>query len=574
MAELYSEDDLFSLPLTEEELALVSIVRDYDERDWNRIVRERKSAFLAAELFSERRNAVSWFELGGDSRVLEIGSGYGALTGALADRAGAVVSYEASEVRSAINRFRQRRRKNVTICNSDFKDIIALASVRKFDVITLMGEEVDLSRLAEYAALLQEKGRVILALPNRYGLKYWAGCSYADKNRNLSYFPFASASSDLPSFGVTRKEVLRAANAAGLAHAKLYYPYPDHQFVRAIYSDDFLPDRGALTLNSFSWSGERMRLFEESPAYERLLADGAYPFFANAFFVVLERAEIDSSGDMMIHVRFSSSRASRFQVRTEIRLGSDGRRIVRKLPMFPEGIAHIENACKNGSSLCERFEKVGVNVVSGAWKDGFAEIPYLSGMSLGDRLAELALSADWAGFDGAFSAYCEKVRGMATGPFQPTNRFREIFGGAAVPVGLSSCDRIDIDFIPQNILILDHSWQVADTEWTFDFPVPVEFILYRAVFYFELDYPEAAREITAAGTDLLRLAGVENFKQLFAAMEYWFQNEYVGIRDQNFTTLQFADFLVPCRERLGLLKRCRRLIGAVRNRIRSVTQAR
>ena len=43
MAELYSEDDLFSLPLTEEELALVAIVRDYDERDWNRILRDRKS---------------------------------------------------------------------------------------------------------------------------------------------------------------------------------------------------------------------------------------------------------------------------------------------------------------------------------------------------------------------------------------------------------------------------------------------------------------------------------------------------------------------------------------------------
>ena len=58
MTEFYSGDDLSSLPLTKEELALVEIVRDDDERDWNRIVRERKSAFLAAELFSERRNAV------------------------------------------------------------------------------------------------------------------------------------------------------------------------------------------------------------------------------------------------------------------------------------------------------------------------------------------------------------------------------------------------------------------------------------------------------------------------------------------------------------------------------------
>ena len=185
MTEFYSGDDLSSLPLTKEELALVEIVRDDDERDWNRIVRERKSAFLAAELFSERRNAVSWFELGRDCRVLEIGSGYGALTGALADRAGTIASFEDSEIRGAINRFRQRRHKNVAVYSSDFKDIIELADVRKFDVITLMGEGADVSRLAEYAGLLKQDGRVILALPNRYGLKYWAGCSCADKNGGL-----------------------------------------------------------------------------------------------------------------------------------------------------------------------------------------------------------------------------------------------------------------------------------------------------------------------------------------------------------------------------------------------------
>ena len=118
-----------------------------------------KSAFLAAELFSERRNAVSWFELGRDCRVLEIGSGYGALTGALADRAGTVVSFEDSEIRGAINRFRQRRHKNVAVYSGDFKDIIELADVRKFDVITLMGEGADVSRLAEYAGLLKQEAR-------------------------------------------------------------------------------------------------------------------------------------------------------------------------------------------------------------------------------------------------------------------------------------------------------------------------------------------------------------------------------------------------------------------------------
>ena len=74
--------------------------------------------------------------------------------------------------------------------------------------------------------------------------------------------------------------------------------------------------------------------------------------------------------------------------------------------------------------------------------------------------------------------------------------------------------------------------------------------------------------VTGVQTCALPISGVEKLTQLFAAMEYWFQNEYVGIRDQNFTTLQFADILVPSRERLGFLKRCRRFIGVARDRIR------
>ena len=42
----------------------------------------------------------------------------------------------------------------------------------------------------------------------------------------------------------------------------------------------------------------------------------------------------------------------------------------------------------------------------------------------------------------------------------------------------------NIDLVPANILILKDRQVVIDYEWTFDFPVPAGFILYRMIHYY------------------------------------------------------------------------------------------
>ena len=42
----------------------------------------------------------------------------------------------------------------------------------------------------------------------------------------------------------------------------------------------------------------------------------------------------------------------------------------------------------------------------------------------------------------------------------------------------------NIDLVPANILILKDRQVVIDYEWTFDFPVPADFILYRMIHYY------------------------------------------------------------------------------------------
>ena len=42
----------------------------------------------------------------------------------------------------------------------------------------------------------------------------------------------------------------------------------------------------------------------------------------------------------------------------------------------------------------------------------------------------------------------------------------------------------DIDMIPQNIIISDTEAVLIDYEWTFTFTVPVDFVIFRFLYYF------------------------------------------------------------------------------------------
>ncbi len=62
-----------------------------------------------------RGNIVSWLPITKEDKVLEIGAGCGAITGALAKKAGSVTCVELSRQRSLVNAYRNEDCDNVTI---------------------------------------------------------------------------------------------------------------------------------------------------------------------------------------------------------------------------------------------------------------------------------------------------------------------------------------------------------------------------------------------------------------------------------------------------------------------------
>ena len=107
----------------EVEKELLELVMKEDAASFDRIIRERRDWPTLYHLSPQRGNIVSWLPFSGTEKVLEVGAGPGAITGALAPAVGQITCVDLSKVRSQINAYRNRDCANLEIKVGNFEDI-------------------------------------------------------------------------------------------------------------------------------------------------------------------------------------------------------------------------------------------------------------------------------------------------------------------------------------------------------------------------------------------------------------------------------------------------------------------
>lgn len=293
----YQGSDLYSDGPVEEEL--MEIVKTVPETEYPQVIVEKKSWPVLYHLSPVRKNLLEWIDFRKEmDTVLEIGSGLGAVTGVFAEKAKQVVCIELSKQRSMVNAIRHRERDNIEIYVGNFENIES--ALPEFDVVTLIGvleyaksylhsEEPYLDMLKAARRHLKPDGRLILAIENKLGMKYWAGCHEDHTGRLFDSIENYPESCDIRTF--SKKELTDLLQAAGYCDLKFYYPYPDYKLPNAIYSDSYLPSKGTLTSNIRNFDQERLLLFDEAKAYDAVLDGGLFPEFSNSFLVIARRDE-------------------------------------------------------------------------------------------------------------------------------------------------------------------------------------------------------------------------------------------------------------------------------------------
>lgn len=183
-------------------------------------------------------------------RVLEIGAGCGAISRFLGENGGEILSLEGSYRRASIAASRTRDLPNVKVLAERFDDFTGDAS---FDAVTLIGvleyagmfsdaANPALHMLQRIWELLAPGGRLLIAIENQLGLKYFAGAPEDHLGVAMYGVEGRYRQGQPQTFG--RQALSRLLANAGFDSVEFLVPAPDYKVPNTILTEEGLASPG------------------------------------------------------------------------------------------------------------------------------------------------------------------------------------------------------------------------------------------------------------------------------------------------------------------------------------------
>ena len=238
-----------------------------------------------------RRNILEWYDFNPEGTLLEIGGECGPITGLFCERLKKVVSLVDSPIKAEINKERNKNYNNLTVVNGN---IDVIDPTVRFDYITLIGslEEASLyidgdisdeELLKKVKSLLKPEGKIIIAVDNKYGIKYWAG---ARDNHTGDFFASITGGGDNKTKDYSKNGLEGLLAKTSIQSSCYYYPVPDYRLPMEIYSGDRLPGAGDIAESSPVYDSNRYEVFDEKKAVDNICEDGLFEMFANSYLII------------------------------------------------------------------------------------------------------------------------------------------------------------------------------------------------------------------------------------------------------------------------------------------------
>ena len=502
----YPGEDFYCDGAIEQEI--LEIAKKYSPLEFPKIIEERKSWPILYHLSELRENIVDWLPMNKDMKVLEVGSGCGAITGALARKAGEVTCIDLSKQRSLINAYRHADCDNVTIHVGNFQDIepvlpcdydyVCLIGVFEYGQRYIGGETPFEDFYKIIKKHVKSGGKLVIAIENKFGLKYWAGC------REDHLGTFFSGIEDYPEGGgvrtFSRKGLEEIFKKCGETEYSFYYPYPDYKFMTTLFSDKRLPMVGELCDNLRNFDRDRMVLFDEKNVFDSLIKEEMFPFYSNSYMVVIgEEPELT-------YCRYSNDRSLETCIKTEI-VEVDGVKKVRKHACNEYSAEHIRHIYTSYKNLKDRYKGSKLSINKCKFKDGrvpYVEFEFVNGITLEEIMDEYLKKDDIDGFHELFREYVKRIS----------------YG--------EECRVADYDMIFANILVSGDKWTVIDYEWTVDYAVDTREIAFRSLYCYLLENEKRNKCDVSRALDYLQIKP-EDMPD-YRSKEVNFQKQVMGRR--------------------------------------------
>jgi len=185
------------------------------------------------------------------------------------------------------------------------------------------------------------------------------------------------------------------------------------------------------------------------------------------------------------YIKFNRDRLPEYQIATFVR-NKDDHFLVEKVALTESAIPHLESLVRyRNEAKLSSFQLPSVENIENGIK-----LEYISGHSFDALLLDLFVADRIKELKEVLVDFKERMKANSTfyHDFRSCAEFKKVF---RVDVALKDVwcqEHPNIDLIFENVILKDGFYYIIDFEWTFDFAVPLEYIIYRSIMHFYYNY--------------------------------------------------------------------------------------
>ncbi len=294
-------------------------------------------------------------------QIFEIGAGCGAITRYLGEIGADVLALEGSPRRASIAALRCRDQANVTVMAEAIHEF---QQVPQFDVVTLIGvleyarkffpgegkDPVD-AMLKYVTGFLKPGGRLIIAIENQLGLKYFAGFPEDHMGEPMFGIEEHYDGNNVVTFG--RTDLAERARKVGLTESQWWYPFPDYKLPSLMVSEEGAfpsEDMDLFPLVRHACSQDPQYpssvSFNQGRAWRPIMRNGLLREMANSFVVVASDCEIPEMPDRPVALHYATNRRPEYAKKVLFTRTESGVAMTHQTSLYPEAVPHKHSMMK------------------------------------------------------------------------------------------------------------------------------------------------------------------------------------------------------------------------------------
>lgn len=443
---------------------IIEYLKNSEEQKYETIIKEDNKIETILALSDIRKNIIKWYPFKENSSVLEIGANFGEITQVLCEKISKVVTIETSkEKRDAILN-RNKTKTNLKII-SNIDEI-----EEKFDYITLIGIENISDNpqeiLEEVKKYLKPDGIILLATDNKLGMQYFS--KYNEKDGNVTNLVDKKL--------YTLRQLEEQIKKAGYSNFKIYYPMTDYKLTNVIFTEDKKLSKNTLSRNIVYKEEDTVKLCEQNEVYRELLEEdeNVFRIFANSFLLEIFKGEYVENEIRLI--AFSNMRKQKYRIQTVMK-----KDFVYKDAGNLEAKEHLENIKEN----LEILKKSNLNSLD-TYKNQQIISKYTESLTIDKVLISLMKDNNKEEAIQIIKRWKQELLDKLEKSTEQKNVFDKY------KIAYDNCNIQDMnwiqdglwDLIFQNCFYINKEFYFYDQEWK-EKNIPIEFIFYRAIKYFD-----------------------------------------------------------------------------------------